>query len=165
MSNSWTTLALSAGLGMVSGIRSMSGLALVSHHLSRHGRVGSARSALVSALSSKTVSNTISALAVGEIAADKTSAIPDRTETAPMLGRAALGAVAAMAAAEYRGSRKSAAAAVGAASAVASTFLFFHLRKTAKEKLHIPDWAAAFAEDSLVLSAGSMIAAAIINRA
>lgn len=141
----------------------MSGLALVSHQLSRNGHGGGHFGSIASALASKKMSNTLSALAAGEMAADKTAAIPDRTEMPSLLGRAAFGAVAAAAAAEYRGSRKSAAAVVGAGSAVASAFLFFHLRKAAKEKLHVPDWAAALAEDSLVLSAGSMIAAAITD--
>lgn len=151
------TLALSSGIGVVTGMRSMSGLAFVSRHLTNHVAVES-RSAVLSLLGSKSFSRLITAMAAGEMAADKLPVIPSRTEPAPLIGRAALGALSGFAIAEHRASSRVAGALVGAVSAVAASFVFSRIRIEVASRTSIPDWIVAGLEDAIVLRAGSLIA-------
>src|SRR5690554_6569809 len=87
------TVGIALGMGAVSGMRSLSGIAFLSHRLSDDSfgrRVGK----VASLLKSKRVSRLLTALAAGEMATDKLPVVPARTEVAPLLGRAALGALA-----------------------------------------------------------------------
>lgn len=151
------TLALSVGFGAVTGMRSMSGLAFMSRHLSENTGRG-ARSATLSLLGSRAVSHVITAMAAGEMAADKLPTIPSRTEPAPLIGRAVLGALTGFTVAEYRAGNKAAGAILGALSAVATSFLFARIRKEMAERTSIPDWIVAGMEDALVLKGGSNLA-------
>ena len=164
MSRTWSGLFLAAGLGAVSGMRSMSGLALISRRLSHHGGGRRPRTALVAPFRSKSVSNLLAAMAAVEIAADKTPMVPNRTDPLPLIGRAGLGALTGLIAADCVGTGRTAPAAVGAAAAVASAFLFYRIRKTASERFPLPGWMIAAAEDALVLGAGSRFAAALTER-
>ncbi len=114
-------------------------------------------------LSSPWTSRVLTSFAAGEMAADKTPVVPDRTSTVSVAGRAVMGAVAGVAASGLAGGPRWVGALAGASSAVASTYLFFHLRKAAAERLAVPDWMPAMAEDALVLFAGSRIVAALTN--
>lgn len=156
MNDDQTTLALSLGFGAVTGMRSMSGLAFMSRHLSETAGRG-ARSVTLSLLGSRSVSRVITAMAAGEMAADKLPAIPSRTEPAPLIGRAALGALAGFSVAEYRAGSKLAGALLGALSAVGTSFLFARIRKEVAERTSIPDWIVAGLEDALVLKGGSSL--------
>ena len=159
MRNNGTTIALSAGLGFVTGMRSMAGLAFMSRHFSQHSLAARRLGQVSSLLRSKRISGLMNTLAAGEMAADKMPAMPDRTQAAPLIGRAAFGAFAGMAVAEYRGAPRISAAVAGGLAAVGSTVLFYHLRGWAADKLNLPDWVVALVEDALVLTAGRQLAA------
>ena len=155
MHSTWKTLAISAGLGFVSGVRTFTGLATASWHLSRQGRSHSG-STVLTAQSSK-VRLPLTVLAGGEIVLDKTPFVGNRTDPPALFGRAAFGALCGVLVADYLRTDKIAAAAVGAASAVASTFIAFHARKAATERMGVPDWMVAVAEDAAAVSAASSL--------
>lgn len=139
----------------------MSGLALLSGRLAGGNGVRRHRNQPPSVLSSLWTRRVLTTLAAGEMAADKTSVVPDRTSAVSLAGRALLGAAAGVAASDLSGGRRWVGALAGASTAVASTYVFFHLRKEVTERLTVPDWMAAMAEDALVLFAGSRIATAL----
>lgn len=162
-----TTLLLAAGLGAISGVRSMSGLALLSRrqHLRTDDRLGrrirsrlfaDGRS-LVSVLSTKYADMATAAMAAGEMAADKGADLPPRTDLPSLIGRATFGALSGVVVAEMRSGNRVSAALVGAVSAVGSAHLFYRLRKVVTETTTIPDWAVGLAEDVLVLAAGKRL--------
>jgi uncharacterized membrane protein len=96
-------------------------------------------------------------LAGGEMLADKTDVLPNRTALTPLVGRAVLGSVAAAAFAVHRRHPVLVAAAVGAASAVASTFAAFHLRRIAREEYDVPDALLGLIEDGIVVTASKLV--------
>ena len=91
MSETRTTLALSAGLGLIAGMRSMAAPALLSRHLA--GRSARGRGAAMRLLASRRTASVLTVLAAGEMVADKTPAIPDRTDPPALLGRIVMGAL------------------------------------------------------------------------
>lgn len=160
-----TTLLLAAGLGAISGIRSMSGVALLSRRQQAddrlHRRIQShffddGRS-LGSVLSTKAAGVLTAAMATGEMAADKGADLPPRTDLASLIGRATFGALSGAVVAEIRSGNRVSAALVGAVSAVGSAHLFYRLRKVVSETTPIPDWAVGLAEDVLVLAGGKRL--------
>lgn len=176
-----TTLLLAAGLGAISGIRSLSGIALLSRHQAAgHGRDG--RSAvrtltslsrllqrratstlksnhrLVSPLLSAPHADSVTAtMAIGEMTADKAADLPPRTDLPSIIARASLGAISGMAVAEMRSAPRTAAALAGAASAIGAAHLFYRIRKAVTDRTRIPDWALGLVEDVLVLTGGARL--------
>jgi uncharacterized membrane protein len=90
----------------------------------------------------------LSFLEVAELIADKTPLLPNRIAPVPLLGRAQLGAFAAIAAFTEEDKPLLIGAAIGAAGAVASSYLFYYLRREAVRKTGLPDLIPALAEDA-----------------
>jgi uncharacterized membrane protein len=161
MSETRSPLALAAGMGLVAGMRSMAAPALLSRRLSRlpgHGHGPAA-----GLLRSRLAATTFAALAAGEMIADKTPAVPDRTEPMSVLGRALMGALSGAAIAGVRGGSQTGGALVGATAAVGSTFLAYTLRARAGRNTGVPDVALALAEDLVVVGLGARIASAAVS--
>jgi uncharacterized membrane protein len=94
-------------------------------------------------------------IAVGEMAADKSPRVPDRTEPLPLAGRLVTGALTAAAiAAPGRGLRAAVAGAVGAAW---GAYGLFHLRRFATDRLGVPNPVAGLLEDALAVTAGAAL--------
>ncbi len=142
-------IAAAAGLGAVAGLRSMTAPAL----LIWAGYQGWARTARV--LRQPRTIKVASALAMGEMIADKTPYIPNRTEPASLAWRIASGAF--VGGALCRSKRKSVAlgAFAGGLGAVAGTYGAFHLRHRLAEK--IPDKLVAVAEDAIAVGSGALL--------
>ena len=162
MSDTVSTLALAAGFGLVAGMRSMSAPAFLSRRLAalptrRLHQSGAA----AHLLGSSRAATALTVLAVGEMVADKTPAVPARTEPPALGGRIAMGALSGAAVAGWRGGTTVGAALVGAAAAAASTHLAYVLRRDAGRASGIPDPLLGLAEDALVVAAGSRLAAAV----
>jgi uncharacterized membrane protein len=130
--------AVAFGIGAICGSRSMLGPALVG------------RCALPT-----TAQRVLTMMAAGEMAADKSAHMPARTEAMPLIGRLALGALAAGAYASPR--RRIEAAFAGAAGALAGTFAWYHLRRLATIRLGLPNTLAGLAEDALAVGAGTLL--------
>ena len=147
-----------AGLGVIAGMRSMSAPALVSDHFSRAPSARLAASPL-RWLGAPGTAKILKLLALGEVGADKLPGIPARIEPGPLAARGVSGALAGGAVCVAAGESVAGGAVVGALAAVASSFAFYHLRRSLGEKSPVPDPVLASIEDALVLGIGRVVLA------
>lgn len=157
MSDSNRTLALAAGAGFITGMRSLTLPAFLSHRLSSEDGKGSVPLYLVE----PSTATLLSVLAAGEKIADKTPFIPDRTDALSLAGRAAIAGLCGVAIADFRNTSRLPAALVSSLTAVGSTFLSHTLRKNAGTLTSLPDSVLGMVEDALVLVSASRLAAAL----
>jgi uncharacterized membrane protein len=152
----FSTLALAAGMGALSGLRTFTPPAVVSHlglvpRLPRRWRwLRSSRAAKV-----------IAGLAVSELVGDKLPWTPSRLETGALIARASSGAAvgAVIAAADGgRGRTIATGAVLGGMAAVAAAFAGYHLRRRLGEELSVPDPAIAAVEDAIAIGGAFAIA-------
>lgn len=139
-----------AGLGAISGLRSMSGPAAVAR-AARDGRIslGGTRLAF---LGSPWVAAALTALQAGEMIGDKLPSVPGRTAPGPLLGRLGSGALVGTAVSASEGHRVLTGSLVGAGTAVAAAFAGEQLRAVIGGKTGVPDALVALAEDAVVLA-------------
>ncbi|MEX2570088.1 MAG: DUF4126 family protein [Gemmatimonadota bacterium] len=149
-------LLTSAALGAVAGMRSMAAPALLSHEMAEHP-LHDVESRLEHLLSSERVAQLLSLFAGGEMLADKAPFVPDRTSSVPLLGRALMGSLTAAAFAVHRRHPVFMPAVVGAASAIASTYGAYHLRRLSHEHLNVPDRLLGLIEDAVVVAMSKAI--------
>jgi uncharacterized membrane protein len=131
-------LAVAWGIGAVSGSRSMLGPAVVA----RHVLPPVARSVFAT-------------LAAGELVADKSARIGNRTDPLPLAGRLLLGGIAAATYAPRR--QRMQAALAGAAGALAAAYACYHLRRVATQRFGVPDAVAGLVEDAVAIGAGAAL--------
>lgn len=145
-----------ACLGAVAGMRSMGAPALVATHLTRAGHLqpaaftqsplkwlGTPRAALI-----------FQCLGAGEVVGDKLPKTPSRTDPGPLFGRALFGGLCGAALCLDADGSPVLGAALGAVSAVASAFAFYHLRHALTYDIGLPDLPVALAEDALAYGGG-----------
>jgi uncharacterized membrane protein len=144
------SLATAAGLGVVSGLRTLQGLAWLSRYLSHRRRLPRHATVVERWLAHKAVARALATGAGFEIAGDKHPRAPDRIHPSGLLPRALAGAVVGMVAAG-RG-REAAGAAMGAGGAVAGAFAGWFLRREFGRVSFLPDAAIALAEDALAVA-------------
>ncbi|WNZ62531.1 DUF1990 family protein [Myxococcus sp. MxC21-1] len=144
------------GLGVLAGMRSMSAPALASRWLTKTQPDSEDR--LARTLAHPWTPRVLGLLAVGELVADKLPMAPPRVAAVPLTGRMLSGALAAASVTteRQRGGRL-AAAALGALAALASSWAFYSLRRTATKKLGVPDMAVALTEDALLAGLASRL--------
>ena len=146
------TLAAAAALGAITGMRSMSGLSLLA-----------VRSMIVGAqpgagwaerwFARPATALGLGLFAIGELAADKSARIGDRTEPVPFTARITLGACCgALLAMRWR-RRTRGPAAAGALAAAASTTLAYTARRRTSQRYGIPSALLGVVEDAVVLAA------------
>jgi uncharacterized membrane protein len=135
----------------------MAAPALLSHEMSTE-HDGPDVGRLDRLFSSAAFSHVLALLAGGEMVADKTDMVGDRTSAVPLLGRAVMGSLAAAAFAANRRQNIFVPAAVGAAAAIGSTYAAFHLRRMASERFDVPDRLLGMIEDAIVVGVGKGIA-------
>lgn len=157
------SLGTAAGLGAVTGLRSLTGAALVARELS--GRDGVSRwrtrrgPRLERWLAEPAVARTLQVMAAGELLVDKLPGMPDRIAPASLAARAVIGGIlGALVAGE---DRRVEAGAVGAAAAVAASVAGWWLRREARRATYLPDAALAVAEDAVAVAAGRELAAEV----
>ena len=124
-------------LGAITGMRSMAGPAALAL-----GRRGALQAVMPS-------------LAVGEMFADKSAVIGNRTDPLPLAGRAVMGAIVGGAIAREEGDNLLAGSLIGAATAVVAAHLAFQVR----QRLAGSSPLGGVIEDALVLTIGSRFAA------
>ncbi len=159
--NQTTELMLASALGTLSGMRSMSGplfgALLRNLNEDESGPLGDR-------LNGKKVVSALSALALGEVIADKIPGVGDRTAPIPLLGRMACGALAgAMVCGEKQTDRIAMTASAGAVAALAGTFAAFQIRRSLSQDLGIPDTILALAEDALVYGSVVMLLQQLVD--
>jgi uncharacterized membrane protein len=129
-------LALAAAIGALSGSRTMLGPAVVARQILPASANG-----------------LLSTMALGELVADKSARIGNRTDSLQLAGRVAMGAMAAAAQAGRRHKIQSALA--GAAGALAAAYGCFHVRRFATMRLGVPNVVAGLLEDTVALCAAA----------
>lgn len=143
-------------LGVVAGMRAMSAPALISQ-VARRGELAVSGSKLAF-LSSKGALSTTALLALGELVADKLPSTPSRTDVGPLTARAVSGALCGAILCSAKKRSPWLGALYGAAGAIGAAFAAYHLRRSAKNALHLPDGVVAVAEDAIVAASGFLIA-------
>ena len=142
-------------LGLSAGMRSMVPLSIISDKFNKNKQV-ELKNSKFNFMQSGVVSSLLDMAALGEMAGDKSPFAPNRTEPMAILGRCASGAL--VGATVYKAAFKSPVngAVVGAVAALASTFIFFRLRKNMARKTGKGNLVAV-AEDVLAFSAGAVV--------
>ncbi len=145
-------------VGIVSGMRSMGGPALVSQYLTQHpsetleesslGWLGTPRAALITKF-----------LAVGEIVGDKLPMTPNRIAPGPLFGRVMSSALCGAALYASAGRKPATGAMLGIAAAVLGAFGFFSLRMSLGQASKIPDPVIGAVEDILAYGVGWIVVA------
>jgi uncharacterized membrane protein len=146
-------LALAAfGIGIVAGLRSLTAPAAVSWaaHLHRLDL----RDSRLAFLGTTIAVYSISAMALGELIADKLPFVPNRTSPLPMAFRALSGAICGASLCISANRLILAGALLGLLGAVNGAFAGFHVRRILAKHLKIADTAIALAEDGLAICAG-----------
>jgi uncharacterized membrane protein len=105
-------------------------------------------------MQSKAVANTLTVLSIGEIVMDKLPSTGNRTAPGGVIFRGLSGALAGASIYKASGNNVLVGSLLGAATAVASTYLSFMLRKSAGKKTSIVDPILGGIEDALVIGAG-----------
>lgn len=153
--------ALALGLGVLTGIRSMTGPAWVIF-ATQHGALELPPEKLSWTKSDPAMKLAI-ALAAGEYVADKLPVVPDRTSAIPLLGRLGLGALCG-AAVEFSFDRKwHTGAALGTLGALLGAFAGFGYRKYIAER-GLPDLPFALLEDGATLTAAYLLYRSQVGR-
>ncbi len=147
------------GIGVVAGVRSMVAPALVSRYLT--GKDEAALGKVGSFMTSRTVSRVLNASAAAEMAADKSSLVPDRTAWPSLAWRATVGGVTGSLVAGAAGESRLVGGLLAAAAAVGAAYAAFYLRRNLKDRLHRPDRLLGAAEDSLVVGGGRRLLRAV----
>jgi uncharacterized membrane protein len=150
-------LALIAGLGFVTGLRSMTGLAGIVRALDvpavkRRGANAGAGEPTGSA------TKVAALMAIGEMVADKLPGMPPRTAPVPLLGRLAVGAYIGATVARRSGT-------VGGVLGAATAILGSYCGKAVRERLSGRDRraevAVGFLEDAIAVSATTLLSRAL----
>jgi uncharacterized membrane protein len=124
-------------LGAITGMRSMAGAAALAV---QHGGLSS---------------RVMPLLAAAEMVADKSPAIGNRIDAAPLAARAVMGGIVGCIIASENDGNELAGAALGAAAAVIAAHLAFHARKS----LPVSTAVGGLIEDAVVVSLGSRVLA------
>jgi uncharacterized membrane protein len=142
--------ACAATIGAVSGLRSMTGPAIIA--TAARARELKVDGTALAWFGSPKAAPVVTALAVGEMIADKLPFMPDRTRPGSLAGRAITGALCGYAVFSPRGRRKAVmGAVVGASAALAASWAGFEYRRRAP----MPSFVAALIEDVVAAAAGA----------
>jgi uncharacterized membrane protein len=141
-----------AALGITGGLRSLMPFALLSAHLEREGADIADGGWALDALASPIAVAAVSAMALGEIIADKLPMTPSRLEPLPLAGRVVLGGTACAFAGLAEGRRSDTGALVGSVGVLAGSLLGYGLRT--RLPVRLPSLILALTEDVLAFTLG-----------
>jgi uncharacterized membrane protein len=144
--------AAAIAAGAVTGLRSMAGPAIVSRSLAA-GMMGSMQQTRPHWFGTKRTAKTLAALAVGELIADKLPFMPDRTNTAPLIGRFLGGAICGAAICMANEESPWLGILAGGLAATAASFAGHKIREVAAEHGK-SDMAVALMEDTVAIAGG-----------
>ena len=148
-------------LGAACGLRSFTPPAVLAMRLRHLHSMGEApNDALSHALVSRTGVGLLSAMALGEWAADKLPFMPNRTSAPALLGRLGMGAAVGFFLSRHRHRRRKTSVVVGALSAALGTFAGFGLRRLLSRHVVREPWAGV-AEDLFTLGLSAFVAAGL----
>jgi uncharacterized membrane protein len=147
--------ALAIGIGSIAGLRSLTAPAMVSACVRR--KELKLRTPRLGFLKSGNAGKAFTAVAIGELVADKLPFTPNRTRAPLLAARIAAGAL--CGAALYSSNKRPIAqgAVLGGLGAVAGSFAGIEVRRRLGRGLHLPDAALGAAEDALAITGGLAI--------
>jgi uncharacterized membrane protein len=148
------TLRKAVGLGALSGMRSMTPLAVLGDYLANNPN-SDYEGTILGVLNDPRISNALKIAAAGEMIGDKMPFTPNRTDPMPVFGRAFIGALLGAAVAEE--GKRLRYAALGALAAVIGAMFGYGIRSTLGGILRIPDPLLGIAEDVLVVATARAI--------
>ena len=149
-------LILVLSLGIVTGLRSMTGPAVVCW-ASRFGWLSLGHSPL-NFLTYKVSLVIFTLLAAGELVGDKLPKTPSRTSLFPLVARTVFGALCGAALVITAGAPLAAGIIVGAAGAILGSFLGYYLRRALTRSGRLPDLPVALVEDLVAIGGGLFVA-------
>lgn len=150
--NSSLVFLLAFGIGLVTGLRSMTGPALVCW--AAHLGWLNLEDARLAFMESTVATYGFSAMALGELVADKLPFVPNRTSPGPLFGRVVLGALSGAAICVAAGQSSVSGAIFGGAGGVIGAFAGYRARAGLVKKSRLPDWVVALAEDIVAVGGG-----------
>jgi uncharacterized membrane protein len=151
----WQTI----GLGTLAGMRAMSAPAITSHILSHH-HSRNLEGTPLNLMQSEKVALVLKVLAVSEFLGDKLPSAPNRINPTALTGRFLSGALAGASIYKASGNNAMAGALIGGATAAASTFVSFFIRKNTVKRTTIIDPVIGMIEDALVAASGATLVTA-----
>nr|WP_294943125.1 DUF4126 family protein [uncultured Mucilaginibacter sp.] len=152
-----TPAAKAAALGLIAGMRTFYAPAVLTHMYSRHPAKHLNGSPLAF-MQTITASKVFKVLAAGELVGDKMPTAPNRTAVPGLVGRALSGILSGAVVYKASGKHPIIGALIGGATAVASTFGCFFLRKAVGKSTGLPDPYIGVIEDALVIGTGITVA-------
>ena len=153
--NSSLVVLLALGIGLVTGLRSLTGPALVcwAAHLGWLNLEGSR----LTFMESTVATYAFSTMALGELIADKLPFIPNRTSPGPLFGRVVLGALSGAALCVARGYSSVIGAIFGGVGGVIGAFVGYRARTGFVKTSRLPDWLMAVLEDLVAVGGGLLL--------
>jgi uncharacterized membrane protein len=153
--NSSLVYLLAFGIGLVTGLRSMTGPALVcwAAHLGWLN-LGGSRLAF---MESTVATYGFSAAALGELIADKLPFIPNRTSPGPLFGRIVLGALSGGALCVAASYSSAVGTILGGVGGVIGAFAGYQARAVWVKTSRLPDWVIALLEDLVAVGGGFLL--------
>ena len=150
--NSSLVYLLAFGIGLVTGLRSTTGPALVcwAAHLGWLNLEGSRFAFMQSTLAAYAFSG----LALGELIADKLPFIPNRTSPGPLFGRVVLGALSGAALCVATGYFWAVGAILGGVGGAMGAFAGYQARVGLVKTSRLPGWVIALLEDLVAIGGG-----------
>ena len=151
-------LVLAVAIGVVAGLRSMTAPAVVAW--AAHLGWRRLEDTPLAFLGSAAVRWVLSALAIGELIADKLPFVPSRTTPGPFFGRVVTGAVSGAALVAGHGGAWLLGAILGAVGGVMGTLGGYRVRTGLTGRLSAPPYVVAMAEDVVAVGGALLIVAA-----
>ena len=155
-SDSSEVLLRAAGMGIITGLRSMAGPALISYRAARHP--GDLAETPLRLLASDRMRTLLTLSAAGEVIVDKLPFVPPRTSPGPLAGRILLGAVAGAAMCIEERQPPLIGTLLGAGGGLAGSYLGRAFREAAKQRLHLSYTVSGLIEDAAAFVVGRRIA-------
>jgi len=169
----YDVLATAFGLGVVTGMRSLRGIAALAVEQKDDTRgwlrshpywKGRRHQPIADALRSPMLTNALRTGALAEGVADKQADMPDRIDPIPLLGRVVVGALVGAAVAELAGEdEKLAPAAAGAAGALGGAYGAWYARRWVVRNYDVDDKFVGIAEDAIAFGASKLLARQLVR--
>jgi uncharacterized membrane protein len=142
-------------IGVVSGLRSGTGPAVVAWATNRHWLT--LHNSLLALMGSSAAVVVFTALALGELVVDKLPSTPSRTGAPGLIARGVLGGLSGACVAVAGAQSAALGAVAGAAGGIAGAFAGYEVRARLVRGLKLPDLVIALLEDAIAIGGGLLI--------
>jgi len=142
-------------LGVVGGLRSVTGPAVVAWATNRHWLT--LHDSLLAFMGSTAAVAVWTVLALGELVADKLPSTPSRTRSPGLIARGVLGGLSGACVAVAGAQSAALGAVLGAAGGISGAFAGYEIRVRLVRALEVPDLVIAVLEDAVAIGGGFLI--------